>query len=416
MTTGYISQFLGTAKVGDVCMSPVNFNDPNWMRMDGSILVRANYPVYSGMCGNVGTFTPTIRVTPGVIGNMGIATNGTTIIACQGATAGGNNLMYSTNGGVTWTTLPASGTGVNSAPAVIQWNGWCYSAFTSGASTGYYSSTSAGTGGWVAITGSPYIQTVAANLTNGTMVAVLASPGGGSVFVSTNAAVPNFSIATTPSLANLAGSQVVCAGTQFIIFGYSFANVGYMYSATGASGTWTGVANPPWGTQPVTGAASDGAGNVLVTFPGSSIAYASSNGGATWRQVLLPANTTTSGYNGTSYANGKWFVSMVSANSSSLYTYGDMAVSSDLLTWTLVPGISYPSANVNSSYATQVVCQGGNYILSSQGVSANSLSITYTATEDTTKMYLPTSKRQTMSSAVNFGNGAANYQEWIKVQ
>lgn len=411
-----LSQFISASKVGDVCQSPVNINDPNWMRMDGSILVRANYPVFSGMSGNVGVFTPTIRSTTAIPSQTATVVSNSTVSVANGNSGNPSNLLYSTNGGVNWTS-GGSGAG-NYAFSNLVWNGTVFVAGTGTANASAYSTN--GQNNWSAAGGNnTYINSMAANTSNGTVVAIQGTPVSGTVQISTNASTPSFSILTMATgTANgvLANCVQVYTGTQFMIFGYTAAGQGYQYSSTGASGTWTGVSIPPWGDAIVNSVASDGAGNVVIGIGGTSIAYASTNGGVTWRQTLLPGNLVYSTNSSMSCANGKFFAALMSSNASSLMTNGDMAVSSDLLSWTYIPALSASWISTNANYYTQVAYQGSNYIFVSQGASSLANSQIITATEDTTKMYLPTSRRQTAGTAILFNNGAANYQEWIKVQ
>ena len=410
MTSGNQSSFISGLFVGSVIESSVNVADTNWLRCDGSTIVRTTYPTFSAMCGLAGTFTGTIRTLNATPTTNAIATNGTTVVAS--ATTGTNGAQVSSNSGVTWAaaTMPAS---IN--VQALCWNGTVYVAGAAGAQVCQYSTV--GTGTWTVCTGAVSgVTNMAANTSTGAMVLIDSATGSVWSSPSSAAAAPAFvtsALASGSTSAAMTRSPIVYSGTQFILFSFQGIGQGYQTSAAGLTGTWTAFPNPPWGMAPVTGAVSDGANNVLVVLSSSSIAYKSTDGGTTWRQILLPGSAVNSGTLGqtVSYANGRWFVTLLSQNNNNAtYSDGTLAVSSDLNYWSIIPSIAINTSSA-TAYPSQVTYQGSNYIISSGGSTISGTCVT--STEDTTKMYLPLSRRSFTSGIVT---SVANYQEWIKVQ
>ena len=147
----------------------------------------------------------------------------------------------------------------------------------------------------------------------------------------------------------------------------------------------------------------------MVITGNSSVVWVSNNGGTNWVQRLLPAIPNSSGsaaVYGVSYANGRFFVSVYTYNSSSPQSNGDMVISTDLNNWNYVQGLGPIGSPVNVAYVGSV-----NYILTVNSTATTVIS----ATENTAQMYLPVTRRPFSVANVNLIS-VANYQEWIKVQ
>lgn len=408
-----LTQFTSSAPVGTIIQSPANISDPNWLRCDGSIITRAAYPALSAAMPGVGTFMPTVRAaTPyffGAASTQGpcIASNGTNMI-CLTSTTGNNSIMISTNYGVTWaavtsgisSTYSFSGTalaGANFVAGVC--NALCQPGYASASAPATWT---LATGVTLSGSGS---STIAASAAGSVVMCY-----GGQGWVSTNSGV-SYSVSTGLLLLPAVNPPIVWTGTQFIAFTAGITNgLGYQYSATGAASSWSTAAIVPWGYQLISGACSDGAGNVLVVIANSSIAWVSSNGGTSWRETLLPFAAAGS----CSYANGRWFVPMY-VFAGAYYADGSVAVSADTYTWFLVPSMACTNTSANSSSNTVIAYAGGNYCALNNAGNGN---VPVTSTEVTTQMYLPNSRRSGFSGASGSYQliSAANWQEWIKVQ
>lgn len=363
-----LSQFGGGMPVGSIIQAPFTLTDPAWKRCDGSKIDRTLYPLLAAQVINIGGFVPTIR-TPASIPSRGlcVGNNTSTVVA----SAANNSLQYSTNNGVTWSAssnLPISGivwTGVNFVTSGVN-----------GASGPYYATTGAGflnaTGAGVPAGGD---GTIACDTTG----IVLLHQVGDGVYRSTNHGQAYTAISLVS--ASNTTTPLVWTGQSFIAFGSS-TNSNYQTSPSGSTGTWT-LRTGPWSSA-VLQAVSDGAGKVLILI-GTGL-FSSIDHGNTWVLVLTP--TATSTLSTLSCANGKFTISVTNSS--------EVTISSDLISFISVPGmVAANSATTATAYA------GGNYcFVGPSGIT--------TATEDSTKMYLPTSRR---ISNIH----VANYQEWIKV-
>jgi hypothetical protein len=374
--------------VGSIIQAAFNLSSQNYLRCDGSVVLRASYPTLAAQLPNVGVFTPVIRIqasNPQYI--AGACSVGATVVA---PAASGTLTQYSTNNGVTWTAGPAVASAL--ATHVIN-TGVNFVAACAGV-VPYYSAT--GTSGWNAATGAAVGTNQNCYAATNGAGAVLLCNGNNQVYSSSNNGTSYTTVTTAAGGNVMGGSPVVYAGgsgTTWIIFGYS-SSVGVgMQTAAVANGPWTAVQSLPWGGASIASACSDGAGNVLAVIGGSSIAWVSNNSGVTWREVLLPLSTSAGAANA-SFANGRWFVALGS---------GDFACSSDTYSWSYIPAISIGLGNCI------IVNSGANYcVVSLTGIA--------TMTEDATKMCLPTSRRSYTVGGTMQIVSVANWQEWIKVQ
>ena len=375
------------------------FPDPYWLRCDGSIISRLQYPKLSAAFGGVngvGTFTPTSRSFSTVPNSSALAVNGSNIVAP--GVAGTSGVQYSSNAGVTWATATTPSYFGVATNGLIN-AGSSFFALGSAANTGAYSPSATGSGTWTASTGIPFSPTTCG--TNGAGTIIL--PTGTIYNLSTNSGA---SFASATCATAVTGAAIVWTGSQFIMFcASSVTGVGYQTSPTGLTSTWTAAFSAPWGVLPIASACSDGNGNVLAIVNGSSIAWISNTNGTTWRSTLLPSNSLGS----CSYTNGRWFVPLENTVASAFYSDGSIAVSSDLQSWIFVPIFSQPSVAANTAVPTQVGYSGGNYISISQLASGTLTTIV----ENTSQMYLPISRRSSMISNIQT-NSIANYQEWIR--
>lgn len=401
MATGYISQFIAGNTIGSIVQAPYNLSDVNYLKADGSIITRANYPIYSAQSGSVGTFTTTIRAAmasslSGATNSM--SSNGTNMVVSTGQPAL-LGIQFSTNGGVTWSNatsgLVASASFIQTAFAGTNFIGVSN---TTNSQMVYAAASSPGV--WTASSGVTLANgntpTIAAN-SAGTVVLMY----GTGAYVSTNSGVSY--TATSGVTGSTVSPPIVWTGTQFMVMGIGGTGIGTQTSPTGLTGTWTVNAIAPWGASYTpSSAVSDGAGNVLVTANANSVAWVSNNGGTTWREVMLPQPA--SGQS--SYANGRFFTPQTLYSSASGFTAdGSVAVSSDLLTWVSVPNFALTAGTGSSTISTTLIGYAqGNYA----AVNNISPGYVYTSTENTAQMYLPTSRR-------NYGF-TTNWQEWVKVQ
>ena len=413
-TAGNVSQFLSQLPVPSIIQSPGAISDPNWLRCDGSIITRASYPALSAAMPTVGSFTPTVRAALPSAASFGsgyasIASNGTNMVACTAST-GNFSICVSTNYGVTWASVTS---GIS---ASCQFSGMALAG--SNFVAGVYNATSqpayclaSSPTTWSIATGvtlgGPGYASIAAN-SAGLVVMLFNSVG----YVSSNSGV-SYSASTglTVPASVTNNTPVVWTGTQFIAFtaGTENGQGGYQSSTSGAASTWSTNAFPPWGIYAISGACSDGAGNVLVVSAGVSLAWASRNGGTTWNQVMLPFNAV-----GTcSYANGRWFVPMYYYLGGGSFSDGSMAVSGDMYTWFFVQNLYNMSYTANTQLSPSVVYAGGNYC---SATFTGTTAIPVTFTENTAQMYLPTSRRSSAPTTGGFWQLAAvtNNQEWIK--
>lgn len=401
-----LTQFTSSTPVGTIIQSPANISDPNWLRCDGSIITRASYPALSAAMPGVGTFTPTIRAaTPYFFQQaQSLISNGTNMI-CLTTLTGNNGIMVSTNGGVTWAAVTSGIT----AGYSFSGTALCGSNFVAGVMTATsqpaYASAAAPTT-WSIASGITLSGSGAGTIAgNAAGTAVTCWNGAG--YVSTNSGV-SYTATTGLVTASLSVNPIlIWTGNRFIAFTAGTTNgVGFQYSATGASASWTTVVSAPWGVNAITGACSDGANNVLVVVGSSSVAYTSADGGATWRQTILPY----AALGGCNYANGRFFIPMYVLLGTSMFADGSVAVSTDLATWFLIPNLAYPTFSGNSNTQTAIAYAGGNYC-ALNAASAGNLPVT--STENTAQMYLPASRRSYVGSATQVAS-IANYQEWIK--
>jgi|GEM_PF-5721756 len=408
MSVGNASQFLSSLPVSSIIQAVGNINDPSWMRCDNSIITRALYQAFSTAMPGVGTFTSTLRstVTGGALGGAGqlLATNGTVIVG-MGGVSGTSALIYSLNNGVSWNTTTHPN--LNN-PFGVVYNGTVFVATPQGANPSpIYAANPAGPWSTAGGTATPVGQLVANPA--GTVIA-----GGyswGALAISTNAAAPSFStISGIAGAPYSCGSPIIWSGSQFMLFGVTGIGCGGVQSSpTGASGTWTSSFGAPWGQSNITGACSDGAGNVLAVIAGSSIAWVSNNSGANWRSVLLPCPAATN----CCYTNGRWIVPCFVVENGQGLQNGAASMSADLNTWFLVPAFMTPGV-ANQSYASATVYLGGNYVTATTA-SLGAAQIV-TSTENTAQMYLPSSRRaSTTAAGANHMYSVANNQEWVKV-
>lgn len=393
-TAGNVSQFLSQFPVPSIIQSPGTLNDPSWLRCDGSIVTRTSYPALSAAMSQVGVFTPVSRALAATPSAAAVIANGVNVVAA--APTGASGVQYSGNSGVTWSaaTTPAS---FQIVPNGLVNAGTKYFALGT-TSTGAISTDLTGSGTWTAstsLTGSP---TTCA--TNGS--GVILAPVGSSINYSSNSGASFTQYSITGSTA---AAPIVYTGTTWVLFcSGSTAGVGLQTSTTGLVSSWTAQFSAPWSVQVISNACSDGAGNILAVILGSSIAWVSSNSGASWRETLLPAPSV----GACSYANGRWFVPNYNIYGPTLYADGSMSVSSDLLLWVLAPSFSQASTP-NTATVTYVAYSGGNYV----SVNALAASVAVTNTENTAQLYLPRSVRSGSASNVPLV-GVANWQEWIK--
>jgi hypothetical protein len=323
-----------------------------------------------------------------------IATNGTNVVA-SGTYNSASAVQYSTNYGVTWSaaTTPAS-----SYASTFAWTGTNFVS-THASGTPMYSPTGAV---WTAATGAGTPGGSSAGsviASNGAGTVLTCNGTGTTLYISTNNGVSYSASTTAAGIAVAPNNPIVWTGSAWLIFG----NGTLQLSTTGATGSWSSTVALPWYGQQPAGAISDGAGNVLVVFSDSSIAYASGNGGSTWRPTFLPGLAA-----GASCANGRWIVPLTTS-----YTAGDMAISSDLYSWIHVPSFAVPAnAGVSTNGAAAVVFAGGNYI----AVGADSATAAATATENTANMYLPLTNKTAIISPGTTTSQSVVWQDWIKVQ
>lgn len=394
-----LSQFSGGGvPIGSYLYAPYNINDPAYLPCQGQIILRSAAPLYAALQ-PVGTFTPTIRtkalshsyppifanaanfVMPGPLGTSAIQTSadgvtytarttpsignvvailgdGTNIVALPDNTGVTPTAIYSTNGGVNWTSTATAN--ISASPNSGQPSVLCH-APTLGA-----------VGRFLFVRES---QVVTSDDRGVTWTAY--NHGTGYSFVS------------------------VChTGTKYVALTLTLGIV--MTSTTGLTGSWTPQAvafSQSWGTSQGH-IISDGAGRVLIVDTTLNLITTSTDHLATFSQRQFApggfANTGAAPLGPPSYANGRFFIPTSSAGGVVFW------VSSDLSGW-----LNMPNVRVSSASGFCCVAHKAGVYLASVGGGTQALSMV----EDTTRVYLPAGVQTTGSA----GNGN-NFNSYVRVK
>ncbi|WP_409482637.1 hypothetical protein [Noviherbaspirillum sp. ST 5-3] len=379
--------------VGTIINAVNSISDAKWLRCDGSDKNRADYPDLSALF-PANVFTATARTLAATPNNkQAIAADSTYFVA--GAASGTTAMQYSTDG-ATWSqtslVTPAS-TVVNS----LIYAGSRFIAGVSGSAQPLVAANPAST--WTVTTGGT-TTTLSQGLAYASSLAqtlLIPDAAGTSVYTLADGATA-WTAQTVPSTTKYGGCWT---GQKYIVL----SSLGLLASSDGV--TWaltypTSIQQSSFATSSI---ASDGNGTVVIFYSsgasakGSAI-LVSSDHGATWTQILTPAEfLALSGVLAVTYINGKFFITC----------QNEFILVSDStgLKWSAEP---LGMRGIAKLPVRSIAYKAGVYLALQNGGNTSALS----ATENTAKFRLPASqlREYASSSPVMSLSG----QEYIKAK
>ena len=395
----FASQFLGGGQpVGSIVQAPYNITDAAWLPCQGQRILRATYPQMSACQPTVGVFTATQRTKGAATSAPAICAHGANfVLAATGPSANG---IYTTTDALTYTLRTTPNASVVSLISdgtnVVAANNGSLPLYSTDAGVTWAASATSAIAGNYGQQTMAYAPSLGAN---GRFL--LLEQATGTVWTSDNRGVTWTSRVTGLGV-QLAG--VCWTGSRYMAVTTSGSQGLCGVSADGI--TWSLQIFPMYLSTSL-GIVSDGAGRVLIVDSLQSLIATSQDHGATFARRsfgnaggggVMPLSITAS------FANARFFVT---TNSLSGNPTAGFLCSADLQSWTLVPDV-YLLGAINQ--AANVAFKSGVYVIN--GIAA----ILYSLTEDTTRMYLPSSAQ---AEALIGGSGSGssnNFIPYVKVQ
>lgn len=392
----------GSAPVGSIIQAPYNLTDPAWLPCDGRRVLRATYPRLSACLPSIGTFTATSRTKTAAPTSSAIAANATSWVVTG---AVGTNNLYTTPDGITYT---ARTTGNIADTRSILSDGTNLVA-ANGALSG--SSSHYSTDGGVT-----WVQTATGVIlapTNGLQTCMTWAPTLGTVgrFCTASGGTPFYTsddrgVTWTTRNPGLGGVFHVCwTGQKFIATGATANTI--LTSTDGI--TWVTQTMPFLTTaasSTLGSIISDGAGRVLWLDAETNAGrvFTSLDHGVTWNvrsfaavgpSTAAPSILAFQTAATANYTNGRFFIT--GQSNSQAYTY----VSTDSIAWTLM------DFSQTYSFAATFSFKAGVYLVNPNAAGATA----FTLTEDTTFIKLPYGAQNQNSGTAGWNN----FMPFIKV-